>query len=196
MAAEDRDLVVVVEDKEEVAVAVVPYPSVQSQIPSWALFWLGSALVGILAVVLVWLPSSFQGPLYSLMTTVQRQNKLWGLNSNETIVPAGGDICRRVPGYSLESWELTLGPAFCNDVVIDKDSGLAFLACDPFKPAFYPPYEMYNASRVYGEGGIWLYDTNVHAPTPQIYRRIQHHRQYDYRFEKMQYLHTASILFH
>ena len=31
--------------------------------------------------------------------TVQRQNKLWGLNNNDTVVPAGGDICRRVPGY-------------------------------------------------------------------------------------------------
>ena len=75
-----------------------------------------------------------------------------------------------VDGYqviSLEFGGLSLGPAFCNDVVIDKDSGLAFLACDPFKPAFYPPYEIYNASRVYGEGGIWLYDTNVPAPNSQ-----------------------------
>jgi hypothetical protein len=62
----------------------------------------------------------------------------------------------------LLSRELSLGPAFCNDIVIDKDSGLAFLACDPFKSAFYPPYELYNSSRVYGDGGIWLYDTNVH----------------------------------
>jgi len=60
MAAEDDELVVVVEDEEEVAVAVVPYPSIQSQIPSWAMFWLGSALVAILAVVLVWLPSLSQ----------------------------------------------------------------------------------------------------------------------------------------
>jgi len=102
MAAED-DKVVVVEDKEEVAVAVVPYPSVQSKIPSWVLFWLGSALVGILGIVLVWLPSSSQSALFSLMI-VHRQNKLWGLNSNDTIVPAGGDICQRVPGYSLDSW--------------------------------------------------------------------------------------------
>ena len=77
---------------------------------------------------------------------------------------------RYVDGYqvfSVESGGLSLGPAFCNDVVIDKDSGLAFLACDPFKPAFYPPYEIYNASRVYGEGGIWLYDTNVPALNSQ-----------------------------
>jgi len=60
MAAEDDEVVVIVEDEEEVAVAVavVPYPSVQSQIPSWAVFWIGSALVAILGVVLVWLPSS------------------------------------------------------------------------------------------------------------------------------------------
>jgi hypothetical protein len=57
--------------------------------------------------------------------------------------------------------ELIVGPSFCSDVVIDKNSGLAFLACDPFKPSFYPPYELYNSSRVYGSGGIWLYDTNV-----------------------------------
>jgi hypothetical protein len=56
---------------------------------------------------------------------------------------------------------LISGPPFCNDVVIDKESGLAFLACDPFKPSFYPPYEISNISRVYGSGGIWLYDTNV-----------------------------------
>jgi len=98
MAAEDDEVVVIVEDEEEVAVAVVPYPSVQSQIPSWAVFWIGSALVAILGVVLVWLPSSSLSGCLSLMT-VQRQNKLWGLNNNDTIVPAGGDICRRVPGY-------------------------------------------------------------------------------------------------
>lgn len=57
--------------------------------------------------------------------------------------------------------ELIVGPPFCNDVVIDKVSGLAFLACDPFKSSFYPPYELSNLSRVYGSGGIWLYDTNV-----------------------------------
>jgi hypothetical protein len=57
--------------------------------------------------------------------------------------------------------KLIVGPPFCNDVVIDKESGLAFLACDPFKPSFYPPYELSNLSRVYGSGGIWLYDTNV-----------------------------------
>jgi hypothetical protein len=56
---------------------------------------------------------------------------------------------------------LTLAPSFCNDVVIDKGSGLAFLACDPFKPYFYPPYELNNVSQVYGDGGIWVYDTNV-----------------------------------
>jgi hypothetical protein len=56
---------------------------------------------------------------------------------------------------------LTLAPSFCNDVVIDKSSGLAFLACDPFKPYFYPPYELNNVSQVYGDGGIWVYDTNV-----------------------------------
>ena len=54
-----------------------------------------------------------------------------------------------------------LGPAYCNDLAIDDDSGLAFLACDPFKPSFYPPYGLHNASRVYGDGGIWLFDTNV-----------------------------------
>lgn len=53
------------------------------------------------------------------------------------------------------------GPPYCNDVAIDKDTGLAFLACDPFKPSFYPPYELSNLSRVYGSGGIWLYDTDV-----------------------------------
>jgi hypothetical protein len=61
------------------------------------------------------------------------------------------------------SARLNLAPPFCSDVVIDDDSGLAFLACDPFKPSFYPPYELYNSSRVYGGGGIWLYDTNVHS---------------------------------
>ena len=57
--------------------------------------------------------------------------------------------------------ELIVGPPFCNDVVIDKNTGLASLACDPFKSSFYPPYELSNLSRVYGSGGIWLYDTNV-----------------------------------
>ena len=69
---------------------------------------------------------------------------------------------------SLESQGLSTGRTFCNDVVIDKDSGLAFHACDPFQPAFYPPYEMYNASGVHGEGGIWLYDTNIPAANFQI----------------------------
>jgi hypothetical protein len=53
-------------------------------------------------------------------------------------------------------------------VVIDKRSGLAFLACDPFKPYFYPPYELNNASQVYGDGGIWVYDTNVCLRVTQL----------------------------
>jgi len=67
-----------------------------------------------------------------------------------------------------------VGPPFCNDVVIDKESGLAFLACDPFKPSFYPPYGLDNPARVYGDGGIWLYDTNVHlAADENTHGRIQ-----------------------
>jgi hypothetical protein len=59
MAAEDDEVVVVVEEEDgTAAVAVVPYPPVQSLMPSWVVFWLGSALVAILGVVLVWLPSS------------------------------------------------------------------------------------------------------------------------------------------
>lgn len=59
MAAEDDEVVVVVEEEDgTAAVAVVPYPPVQSLIPSWVVFWLGSAFVAILGVVLVWLPSS------------------------------------------------------------------------------------------------------------------------------------------
>jgi len=106
-------------------------------------------------------------PIAVELIVVQRENKLWGKLSNETIVPLGNDVCGRVPGMSPwlqeveKDVELTLGPPFCNDVVVDNDSGLAFLACDPFKSAFYPPYELYNSSRVYGNGGIWLYDTNV-----------------------------------
>jgi hypothetical protein len=65
------------------------------------------------------------------------------------------------PRFLSRTVLLTAGPPYCNDVVIDKVTGLAFLACDPFKPSFYPPYEMSNVSRVYGSGGIWLYDTNV-----------------------------------
>ena len=95
-------------------------------------------------------------------------------------------------------WRQTLnvGPAFCNDVIIDKDSGLAFLACDPFKPAVYPPYELYNSSRIYGEGGIWLYDTNVFPLTSTIYYRIQHRSQFGYPFERTWRLQMASILSH
>jgi len=61
MSAEDDEVIVVIEEEDgTAAVAVVPYPPVQSFIPSWAVFWLGSALVAILGVVLVWLPSSTQ----------------------------------------------------------------------------------------------------------------------------------------
>jgi hypothetical protein len=61
MAVDEDDAVVVVEKEEIVAVPITPYPSVQSQIPPWVLFWLGSALVAILGVVLVWLPSFASG---------------------------------------------------------------------------------------------------------------------------------------
>ena len=38
----------------------------------------------------------------TLLTVAQRHSKLWGLKSRETIVPLGGDVCRRVPGWSWE----------------------------------------------------------------------------------------------
>ena len=61
MAAEEDELIVVVEEEDgTAAVAVVPYPPVQSFMPSWVAFWLTSALVAILGVVLVWMPSSAQ----------------------------------------------------------------------------------------------------------------------------------------
>jgi hypothetical protein len=88
--------------------------------------------------------------------------------------------------------ELIEGPPFCNDVVIDKESGLAFLACDPFKPSFYPPFELYNASRVYGDGGIWLFDTNVFVLAAVTYCRILALLPSNYPSEKTNRHHTDS----
>lgn len=74
MAAEDDEVVVVVEEEDgTAAVAVVPYPPVQSLIPSWVVFWLGSALVAILGVVLVWLPSSLPSPNFAYHSAKTKQ---------------------------------------------------------------------------------------------------------------------------
>jgi hypothetical protein len=91
-----------VEKKEEPSITIVtpPHPRhSRSYLPSWTQFGIISALVGILSVVLVYLPSLSLNALELIV--VQRQNKLWGKLSNETIVPLGNDVCRRVPGMLL-----------------------------------------------------------------------------------------------
>jgi len=97
MAADEDEAVVVVAEQVSITVTpvsnVTPPPSTRS---SWVGFWIVGALVGILAVTLVWFPSSpFR--LLSLIL-VQKQNKLWGVKTNDTIVPEGADVCRRAPG--------------------------------------------------------------------------------------------------
>jgi hypothetical protein len=46
------------------------------------------------------LASKFSFPFEPSLTIVQRQNKLWGVHSNNTIVPEGGETCHRVSGFS------------------------------------------------------------------------------------------------
>src|SRR5437667_8381184 len=95
--------------QEEASVNVIsPRPAKAASVSSflWIPFWIISAIVGILGVLLIWLPSLKPCPLgwRGLLMIVQRQNKLWGLKTNNTIVPEGGDVCQRVPGCVYLSW--------------------------------------------------------------------------------------------
>jgi hypothetical protein len=99
MTRDENNIVVVVE--EDVALSgttASPTASAPSAGSSWTALWIISALVGILSVVLFWLPSPILLQFSLPLTAVQRQNKLWGLYSNDTIAPVGGDFCQRVPG--------------------------------------------------------------------------------------------------
>lgn len=98
MSNDEGDVAVVVEEEVSITVVSEPVaPPARTQGSSWAGFWIMSALVVVLGVVLFWLPGCYC-PFSSRLITAQRQDKLWGVSTNDTIAPVGGDVCRRVSG--------------------------------------------------------------------------------------------------
>ena len=58
MAGDEDDAIVVVEEEVSITVAPVPdKPQRQSTGSSWIVFWIVGVLVGMLAFIIVWLPS-------------------------------------------------------------------------------------------------------------------------------------------
>ena len=102
MASNEDEAKIVVEEKDAVTVPPsAPRRAAPNTGFSWVPFCIISAIVAILGIVIVWLPSSLsQSPT---LIVVHRQNKLWGVHSDNPVVPEGGDVCQRVPGCACHS---------------------------------------------------------------------------------------------
>ncbi|KAF9158612.1 hypothetical protein DFQ26_007435 [Actinomortierella ambigua] len=65
-----------------------------------------------------------------------------------------------IENFGLEKCQRIAGPAFCEDVKIQRNLGLGFVACDPSMPFRNYAASVVDQSKMTEDGGIWVYDMN------------------------------------
>jgi hypothetical protein len=85
-------------------------------------------------------------------------------NNNQKLMGYGRES---VEDVGLENCKKSTGPAYCDDVHVLSQSGLAFLSCDTAKAVWNPPFGIQNDSLVNAtprSGEIWVQDLRAVSP--------------------------------
>ncbi|KAF8944876.1 hypothetical protein BGZ47_003598 [Haplosporangium gracile] len=65
-----------------------------------------------------------------------------------------------VPNYAMDKCQRVTGPSFCDDVRIQRNLNIGFLACDPSLPYRNYAASMFDESKIKEDGALWVYDLN------------------------------------
>ncbi|KAG0240770.1 hypothetical protein B0O80DRAFT_45610 [Mortierella sp. GBAus27b] len=65
-----------------------------------------------------------------------------------------------VENFGMEKCKRVSGPAFCDDVRIQRNLNLGFLACDPSLPYRNYAASIFDEDKVTEDGALWIYDFN------------------------------------
>ncbi|KAG0241073.1 hypothetical protein BGW41_006410 [Actinomortierella wolfii] len=65
-----------------------------------------------------------------------------------------------IENFGLEKCQRISGPSFCEDVKIQRNLGLGFIACDPSMPYRNYAASVVDQNKMTENGGIWVYDMN------------------------------------
>ncbi|KAG2173351.1 hypothetical protein INT43_004725 [Umbelopsis isabellina] len=88
-------------------------------------------------------------------------------NSNQKLMGYGREA---VEDIGLEHCKKSTGPAYCDDVHVHSQTGLAFLSCDTAKAIWNPPFGIQNDTLVSAtprSGEIWVQDLRTDASVPK-----------------------------
>ncbi|RUP43123.1 hypothetical protein BC936DRAFT_137576, partial [Jimgerdemannia flammicorona] len=77
-------------------------------------------------------------------------------------------VGRVLEDVGLDNCQKFEGPAYCEEVHLDKRSGLAFLSCDPYRPIWNPVLGIENEGLLTSNGEIWVQDLNKKTPPQRI----------------------------
>ncbi|KAF9950315.1 hypothetical protein BGZ70_001426 [Mortierella alpina] len=70
-----------------------------------------------------------------------------------------------VPNFGMDKCQRVSGPSFCDDVRIQRNLNLGFLACDPSLPYRNFAASVFDEAKMTEDGALWVYDLNK-AGTP------------------------------
>ncbi|KAI1316882.1 hypothetical protein EDD11_009372 [Mortierella claussenii] len=65
-----------------------------------------------------------------------------------------------VENFGMERCQRVSGPAFCDDVRIQRNLNLGFLACDPSLPYRNFAASVFDEAKIKEDGALWVYDLN------------------------------------
>lgn len=111
--------------------------------------------------------------VFSLMAAVLSFAFYLPYNSHQKLMGYGRES---VEDIGLEHCKKSTGPAYCDDVHVHSETGLAFLSCDTAKAVWNPPFGIQNDTLVSAtprSGEIWVQDLRTVSPNfsvPNQYR--------------------------